>query len=192
MSIRAPIAELDSDSCTPRLLAARAAGMARRIRHTAGRSGTIRSAPHGGTEPRVMPIVMPARWAAAMSAVVTSTTVVPWALNRSTTPATVSSSEPVIGNSVSKPCASERSPSSSTETTRTPARRASVTTAVANGSRTGLTSASPVLPAPRMVDSLCQPGPSLPSSSANWAACQALVRCELLTPRTRVMVSSSV
>ena len=52
--------------------------------------------------------------------------------------------------------ASERKPSSSSETTRGCDRRASVTTAAANGSRTGLINASPVLlPALRMVDSLC-------------------------------------
>ncbi|WP_263997430.1 hypothetical protein [Mycolicibacterium vanbaalenii] len=174
INISAPSVVADTDSRTPLAVTARAVGSECRMRQTDSRSGTNTSAPHGGGQPgRSSPIVRSASWLADRSGVVSSATVAPSAFSSSTAAASASSIEPSTGYSRSKPWASERSPSSAIDTTRGLVRRASVTTALARGSRTGLTSALPALPAPGMVDSLCQPGDMLSASSAARTASQA-------------------
>ena len=132
------------------------------------------------------------RCAARISDVVNNATVAPPAFSSATAAATAWSIDPSEGYSWSNPCARERNPSSSREKTRGCERRASVSTAAANGSRTGLISASPELPAPGISASLCHPGFSPSLSSAARTASQAWARTEFSTPRTRLTINSSV
>ena len=184
ININAPIAEAEADSRTALSVAARAAGSACNTRQAPVRSYTNTSAAHGGgcsvpehADRDVGPVRGPhlrrgqQRHGGAAGLQF-----------RDSRRHRVVDRRCLDGYSWSNPCARERNPSSSREKTRGCDRRASVSTAAANGSRTGLISASPALPAPGISASLCHPGfrPSL--SSAARTASQAWARANSPRP----------
>ncbi|MHC3368518.1 hypothetical protein ACYAFX_15210 [Rhodococcus aetherivorans] len=126
----APRAEASRAISTPRRLAVRAAGSACRIRHAPVRSRTIRSAGQGGRLPsRRTPMPTSARARACAASAVRTTTVPPPRCNLSTMPSSAASIDSTRGSRRSNPFRREPAPSSSTETTTIPARRAAASTA---------------------------------------------------------------
>ena len=176
---------------TPRWVAVLAAGNACRTRHAAARSGSSRSAHHGGGPSPgrgSTPRATSADEIACAAADVSTATVRPACCNSDTARARASSMEPFSSGLISSNAGRiSPSESASTETSSAPVRCASPTTADANGSWAARKSASTSAAGPLadIPGTRCQPGRWPLFSSTSWARFHATDRSPSAAPRMR-------